>query len=75
VNKNGIPFDTKPPTVTSGIRIGTPALTTRGMIEEDMLAVAEAITAALENMDNESVLDEIRLEVEDFAREFPLYAW
>jgi len=75
VNKNGIPFDSKPPTVTSGIRIGTPALTTRGMVEEDMLAVAEAITAALENMDNESVLEEIRLEVEDFAREFPLYAW
>ena len=75
VNKNGIPFDTTPPTVTSGIRIGTPALTTRGMIEEDMLAVAEAITAALENMEDESVLAEIRLEVEDFAREFPLYAW
>ncbi|MDP2847621.1 MAG: serine hydroxymethyltransferase [Humidesulfovibrio sp.] len=75
VNKNGIPFDTTPPTITSGIRIGTPALTTRGMVEEDMLAVAEAITAALENMDNDSVLEEIRLEVEDFAREFPLYAW
>jgi glycine hydroxymethyltransferase len=75
VNKNGIPFDTTPPTVTSGIRVGTPALTTRGMIEEDMLAVAEAITAALENMDNDSVLEEIRLEVEDFAREFPLFAW
>ena len=75
VNKNGIPFDTKPPTVTSGIRIGTPALTTRGMVEEDMLAVAEAITAALENMNDESVLAEIRLEVEDFAREFPLFAW
>jgi glycine hydroxymethyltransferase len=75
VNKNGIPFDTTPPTITSGIRIGTPALTTRGMVEEDMLAVAEAITAALENIDDESVLGEIRLEVEDFAREFPLYAW
>jgi len=75
VNKNGIPFDTTPPMITSGIRLGTPALTTRGMVEEDMLAVAEAITAALENMDNESVLDEIRLEVEDFAREFPLFAW
>ncbi|MBU1229824.1 MAG: serine hydroxymethyltransferase [Proteobacteria bacterium] len=75
VNKNGIPFDTTPPTITSGIRVGTPALTTRGMVEEDMQAVAEAITAALENMDNDSVLEEIRLEVEDFAREFPLYAW
>ncbi|MHC1700405.1 MAG: serine hydroxymethyltransferase [Humidesulfovibrio sp.] len=75
VNKNGIPFDTTPPTVTSGIRIGTPALTTRGMVEEDMLAVAEAITAALEHIGDDSVLDEIRLEVEDFAREFPLYAW
>ncbi len=40
-----------------------------------MLAVAEAITAALENMDDDSVLEEIRLEVEDFAREFPLFAW
>jgi len=40
-----------------------------------MLAVAEAITAALEHIDDDSVLDEIRLEVEDFAREFPLYAW
>ena len=75
VNKNGIPFDTTPPTITSGIRIGTPALTTRGMVEEDMLAVAEAITAALENMGDDTVLEEIRLEVEDFAREFPLYAW
>jgi glycine hydroxymethyltransferase len=75
VNKNGIPFDTTPPTITSGIRIGTPAMTTRGMVEEDMQAVAEAITAALENMGDDTVLDEIRLEVEDFAREFPLYAW
>ncbi|PKN07751.1 MAG: serine hydroxymethyltransferase [Deltaproteobacteria bacterium HGW-Deltaproteobacteria-8] len=75
VNKNGIPFDTTPPTITSGIRIGTPALTTRGMVEEDMMAVAEAITAALENMNDDTVLEEIRLEVEDFAREFPLYAW
>ena len=74
-NKNTIPFETRSPFVTSGIRLGTPALTTRGMIEEDMITVAEAITAALENVDNEKVLGEIRDEVEDFARQFPLFAW
>ncbi len=74
-NKNMIPFDTKSPFVTSGIRIGTPAMTTRGMIEEDMVVVAEAITAGLENLDNDKVLAELRKEVEEFAREFPLFAW
>ncbi|MGE4291252.1 MAG: serine hydroxymethyltransferase [Desulfovibrio sp.] len=74
-NKNTIPFDTQSPFVTSGIRLGTPAMTTRGMIEEDMVVVAEAITAALENWNNESVLAEIKDEVEEFAREFPLFAW
>ncbi len=74
-NKNMIPFDTKSPFVTSGIRIGTPAMTTRGMIEEDMVVVAEAITAGLENLDNDKVLAELREEVEEFAREFPLFAW
>ncbi|MBN2140482.1 MAG: serine hydroxymethyltransferase [Desulfovibrionaceae bacterium] len=75
VNKNTIPFETLSPFVTSGIRLGTPALTTRGMIEEDMIVVAEAISAALEHVDNETVLAEIRQEIEEFAREFPLFAW
>ncbi|MGE4553323.1 MAG: serine hydroxymethyltransferase [Desulfovibrionaceae bacterium] len=75
VNKNTIPFETKSPFVTSGIRIGTPALTTRGMIEEDMIVVAEAITTVLENIKQESVIAEVRQEVEEFAREFPLFAW
>jgi glycine hydroxymethyltransferase len=75
VNKNTIPFETKSPFQTSGIRLGTPALTTRGMIEEDMIVVAEAITAALENIGDDKILKEISEEVEDFAREFPLYAW
>ena len=74
-NKNTIPFDTQSPFVTSGIRLGTPAMTTRGMIEEDMVVVAEAITAALENWNNDAVLAEIKDEVEEFAREFPLFAW
>ena len=74
-NKNTIPFETKSPFQTSGVRIGTPALTTRGMIEEDMIVVAEAITAALNNMNDDKVLKEISKEVEEFANEFPLYAW
>jgi len=75
VNKNTIPFETKSPFQTSGIRLGTPALTTRGMIEEDMIVVAEAIVAALNNMNDDKVLAEISEEVEEFASEFPLYAW
>jgi glycine hydroxymethyltransferase len=75
VNKNTVPFETRSPFVTSGIRLGTPALTTRGMIEEDMVVVGEAIVAALENYKDDKILNEISKEVEDFAREFPLYAW
>ena len=75
VNKNTIPFETRSPFVTSGIRLGTPALTTRGMIEEDMIVVAEAITTALEHWQEEAVLAELKSEVEEFAREFPLFAW
>ncbi len=75
VNKNTIPFETKSPFQTSGIRIGTPALTTRGMIEEDMIVVAEAINAALDNISNDKALKEISAEVEEFACEFPLFAW
>jgi len=74
-NKNTIPFETKSPFQTSGVRLGTPALTTRGMIEEDMIVVAEAISAALDNINDDKVLEEISVEVEGFAREFPLFAW
>ncbi|MBC15797.1 serine hydroxymethyltransferase [Pseudodesulfovibrio profundus] len=74
-NKNTIPFETKSPFQTSGVRLGTPALTTRGMIEEDMIVVAEAITAALNNINDDKILEEISKEVEEFASEFPLYAW
>jgi glycine hydroxymethyltransferase len=74
-NKNTIPFETKSPFQTSGVRLGTPALTTRGMIEEDMIVVAEAIVAALDNMNDDKTLGNIADEVEEFAREFPLFAW
>ncbi len=73
VNKNAIPFDQNPPMVASGIRIGTPAVTTRGMREGDMDAVAELITRALRTPDDDRGLGMVRTEVEALCRKFPLY--
>ena len=71
-NKNGIPFDKKSPFVTSGVRLGTPAVTTRGMKEEDMKTIADFIKAVTENMDDEKKLSEIREQVVAFSNRFPL---
>lgn len=73
VNKNAIPFDRLPPTITSGIRIGTPIVTTRGMKEPQMEYIAQLITEVLENIDNRTVLDRIREKVASFCEEFPIY--
>ena len=73
VNKNMVPFDTKSPFVTSGIRIGTPAVTTRGMKENEMRRIAEIINKAIENAENESILDGLVNEVKDLCSGFPLY--
>jgi glycine hydroxymethyltransferase len=73
VNKNAIPFDQNPPMVASGIRIGTPAVTTRGMRESDMDAVGELIARALKTPDDDGALEMIRAEVESLCRKFPLY--
>src|SRR5687768_9400933 len=73
VNKNAIPFDTNPPMVASGIRIGTPAVTSRGMREPEMDAVAEFIARALASPEDETVLTTVRKEVEALCRKFPLY--
>ena len=74
VNKNTIPFDTKSPMVSSGIRIGTPALTTRGMGIEQMKKIGSLIAAALKNKDNETVKSDVRREVKKLCSDFPLYA-
>lgn len=73
VNKNGIPFDTQKPMITSGVRIGTPAATTRGMKESEMVKIAELISKTLENMNNEAVLADVKKEVHDLSVAFPLY--
>ncbi len=75
VNKNAIPYDTNPPMKPSGIRIGTPALTTRGMKEPEMRLVAGWITRALDQQSNSTELAKIRSEVLDLAGQFPLYGW
>lgn len=73
VNKNLVPFDTEPPAIASGIRIGTPAITTRGMKEAQMLTIAGLIDRCVLNRDNEVELEKIRTEVERLAQEFPIY--
>jgi glycine hydroxymethyltransferase len=73
VNKNAIPFDKNPPMVASGVRIGTPAVTTRGMGEAAMDEVGELIVRALSHVGDETALAAIRQEVEALCLRFPLY--
>jgi glycine hydroxymethyltransferase len=75
VNKNAIPYDTNPPMKPSGIRIGTPALTTRGMKEPEMRVIAKWIVSALEHRSDAAKLGQIRSEVLEMAEKFPLYPW
>jgi glycine hydroxymethyltransferase len=72
-NKNAIPFDQNPPMVASGIRVGTPAVTTRGMREAEMDLIGELMARALKSPDNDASLAMVRAEVERLCRKFPLY--
>lgn len=74
VNKNMVPFDKRSPFVTSGIRIGTPALTTRGMKEKEMNIIADIINRAINNFENEKVLSDLKNEVKQLTSGFPLFA-
>ncbi|PID78076.1 MAG: serine hydroxymethyltransferase [Deltaproteobacteria bacterium] len=74
VNKNTVPFETRSPFVTSGIRIGTPALTTRGMKEKDMEQIGSWIADLIANWENDSLISDIGMKVKKFAADFPLFA-
>ena len=73
VNKNAIPFDQNPPMVASGIRVGTPAVTTRGMREAEMEQIADLIARVLAAPDDEAKLAAVKSDVERLCRNFPLY--
>ncbi len=74
-NRNAIPFDTNPPFNPSGIRLGTPAVTTRGMREAEMLQIGKWIARALRHHTDETVLEQIRGQVQELCEAFPLYRW
>lgn len=73
LNKNAVPFDDKSPFVTSGIRVGVPAITTRGMKEDDMKTVVNFIDRVLMDIDNEATVNTVKEEVKAFMHQFPLY--
>ncbi len=73
VNKNMVPFDTRSPFITSGIRLGTPALTTKGMKEEEMKRIGKLIHKVLSNIDDESIISKTREEVIELNKQFPIY--
>ena len=73
LNKNAVPFDDKSPFVTSGIRVGVPAVTTRGMQEEHMEPIVEMIDAVLSDTENVKQIEEVKEQVHRFMQQFPLY--
>lgn len=75
INKNMVPFDTESPMVTSGMRLGTPALTTRGLGTQDMVTVAELIDRVLTNPADDAVVGAVRADVNAFMGEFPMFKW
>jgi glycine hydroxymethyltransferase len=75
VNKNMVPFDDKSPFVTSGIRVGTPALTTRGMVEQDMEAIVALMDRVIQSPEDEKILKSVGTKVRKLTREFDLFTW
>ena len=72
-NKNMVPFDERSPMITSGIRIGTPALTSRGMKENEMIQIAHLIDGIIRNIEDNKIIQHTRLQVSELCSKFPLY--
>lgn len=75
INKNMVPFDSRSPFLTSGIRLGTPAITTRGVKEKEIELIVDLIDEVLSNIDNEKVIDGVRHKVNDLMKQYPLFAY
>jgi len=75
INKNMVPFDSRSPFLTSGLRVGTPAITTRGMKEKDMAIIVDLIDEVLQDADNQDVNASVRSRVNKMMEEFPMFAW
>jgi glycine hydroxymethyltransferase len=73
LNRNGIPFDKEPPTITSGIRIGTPAITTRGFKENEVEQVAHWIDDAIKHINDTAFPEKLKVKVENLCKQFPIY--
>jgi glycine hydroxymethyltransferase len=75
INKNMVPFDSRSPFQTSGLRVGTPAITTRGMKENHMEPIVDLIDEVISHIENESIVNEVKVKVNKLMNEFPLFAW
>jgi len=75
INKNMVPFDSRSPFQTSGLRVGTPAITTRGLKEEHMEPIVEMIDEVISDIDNEKVIETVRTKVNGMMKEFPLFGY
>ena len=75
INKNMVPFDSRSPFTTSGLRVGTPAITTRGLKEDAMTVIVDLIDEVISNIDNEDVIVSVRNRVNAMMKDLPLFAW
>jgi glycine hydroxymethyltransferase len=75
LNKNMVPFDSRSPFLTSGIRVGSPAMTTRGFKEDHFIQVVEMIDEVIMNIENEAIINKTKEKVHSLVKDFPIFSW